>query len=111
MAEEREEHDRQIGDVEVTETDGQTDDSATPRRLPLDRGRYLSTKEAAELLGVNRATVINWARQGKFSGVQYGIRGIYRFDRQELLAFISRSRIPFRHVPEEMGGKDAGVSG
>jgi excisionase family DNA binding protein len=80
------------------------------RRPSPDRSRYLSTKEAAELLGVNRATVINWARQGKFGGFQYGVRGIYRFDRQELLDFISRSRIPF---PDggDLGGKDASVGG
>ena len=75
--------------------------------LPLDRSRYLSTKEAAELLGVNRATVINWARQGKFGGFQYGVRGIYRFDRQELLDFISRSRIPYPHAADDLAGKDA----
>jgi excisionase family DNA binding protein len=75
--------------------------------LQLDRTRYLSTKEAAELLGVNRATVINWARQGKFGGFQYGIRGIYRFDRQELLDFISRSRIPYPHPSDDLAGKDA----
>ena len=79
------------------------------RRFSSDRGRYLSTKEAAELLGVNRATVINWARQGKFGGFQYGVRGIYRFDRQELLDFISRSRIPFPDGGEDLGGKDARV--
>jgi excisionase family DNA binding protein len=83
---------------------------AEPERRPAhDRSRYLSTKEAAELLGVNRATVINWARQGKFGGFQYGVRGIYRFDRQELLDFISRSRIPFPHG-DDMSGDDAGVS-
>lgn len=59
-----------------------------------DRNRYLSAKEAAELLGVNRATVINWARQGRFGGFQYGPRGIYRFDRQEILDFLNRSRLP-----------------
>lgn len=110
MAEEREEHDRQVEDVEVTEGDGQTQGPSTPRRHSLDRGRYLSTKEAAELLGVNRATVINWARQGKFSGVQYGIRGIYRFDRQELLDFISRSRIPFPHAAGDLR-EEASVEG
>jgi excisionase family DNA binding protein len=109
MAEEREEQDRQVENGETIEVDGQTEGTDGPRRRSMDRGRYLSTKEAAELLGVNRATVINWARQGKFSGVQYGIRGIYRFDRQELLDFISRSRIPYPHAAEHLGGKDAGA--
>ncbi|HEV2527343.1 MAG TPA: helix-turn-helix domain-containing protein [Thermomicrobiales bacterium] len=56
--------------------------------------QYLSAREAAEILGVNRATVINWARQGKFGGYQYGARGIYRFDRAEIEAFIEQSRLP-----------------
>ncbi len=72
-----------------------------------DRGRYLSAKEAADLLGVNRATVINWARQGKFGGFQYGQRGIYRFDRQEILEFINRSRIPMPHASEASSEGDA----
>lgn len=59
-----------------------------------ERPDYLSAKEAAELLGVNRATVINWARQGRFGGYQFGQRGIYRFDRQEILDYINRSRLP-----------------
>lgn len=53
----------------------------------------ISAREAAELLGVSRATVISWAKSGRFGGYQYGEGGIYRFDRQELLDFIHRSRI------------------
>ena len=56
--------------------------------------QYLSARDAAEILGVNRATVINWARQGKFGGFQYGARGIYRFDRAEIERFIEQSRLP-----------------
>lgn len=55
--------------------------------------RYITTREAAALLGVNRATVINWARQGRFGGIQYGSRGIYRFERREILDFLNRSRL------------------
>jgi excisionase family DNA binding protein len=55
--------------------------------------RYITTREAAALLGVNRATVINWARQGRFGGIQYGNRGIYRFERREILEFLNRSRL------------------
>ncbi len=75
------------------------------RRTEGERGRYLSAKEAADLLGVNRATVINWARQGKFGGYQYGERGIYRFDRQEIMDFINRSRIP---MPTDLGPETGG---
>ena len=106
-----EERDRQVDHDEVQPTSDQNGQVDGERRPLPDRGRYLSTKEAAELLGVNRATVINWARQGKFGGVQYGVRGIYRFERQELLDFISRSRIPFPDGMDAMGGKDAGLPG
>ncbi|MDP9369862.1 MAG: helix-turn-helix domain-containing protein [Chloroflexota bacterium] len=74
-----------------------------------DRGRYLSAKEAADLLGVNRATVINWARQGKFGGFQYGQRGIYRFERQEILEFIDRSRIPLPLESDASGEREAAL--
>ena len=56
------------------------------------RPRGLTTAEAAGLLGVTRATVVAWARQGRFGAVQYGQRGIYRFDREEIEAFVARSR-------------------
>lgn len=54
----------------------------------------ISAREASELLGVSRATVISWAKSGRFGGYQYGQGGIYRFDRQELLDYIRNSRIP-----------------
>jgi excisionase family DNA binding protein len=54
---------------------------------------YITTRQAAELLGVNRATVINWARQGRFNAIQYGNRGIYRFDRAEIVRFLNQSRL------------------
>lgn len=57
--------------------------------------QYISTREAATLLGVNRATVINWARQGRFGAIQYGSRGIYRFDRREIVDFLNKSRLRF----------------
>ena len=66
--------------------------------------QYLSARDAAEILGVNRATVINWARQGKFGGYQYGARGIYRFDRHEIDRFIEQSRLP---GPAGEAGEDA----
>lgn len=57
-----------------------------------DRPRGLTTAEAAALLGVTRATVVAWAREGRFGAVRYGQRGIYRFDREEIEAFLARSR-------------------
>ena len=55
--------------------------------------RYITTRQAADLLGVNRATVINWARQGRFNAIQYGARGIYRFERAEIVDFLNKSRL------------------
>lgn len=79
--------------------------SATTKATPsTDPIQYLSARDAAEILGVNRATVINWARQGKFGGYQYGARGIYRFDRQEIERFIEQSRLP---GPIGQGDEDA----
>lgn len=57
-----------------------------------DQG-YITTRQAADLLGVNRATVINWARQGRFNAIQYGTRGIYRFERAEIMEFLNKSRL------------------
>ncbi len=54
---------------------------------------YVTTRQAADILGVNRATVINWARQGRFNAIQYGARGIYRFDRAEIVDFLNKSRL------------------
>lgn len=54
---------------------------------------YITTRQAADLLGVNRATVINWARQGRFNAIQYGARGIYRFQRAEIVDFLNKSRL------------------
>ncbi len=66
-----------------------------PADLPSSFGaQYLSAKQLAELRGVNRATVVNRARQGKFGGFQYGKRWIYRFRRQEIIDFLNESRIP-----------------
>ncbi len=70
-------------------TDGRGD------TLVAGEDQYISTREAATLLGVNRATVINWARQGRFAAIQYGARGIYRFDRREIVDFLNKSRLRF----------------
>jgi excisionase family DNA binding protein len=38
----------------------------------MDPDRYLTIKEAAELLQVHHQTVRNWLRQGRLPGVQIG---------------------------------------
>jgi len=67
-----------------------------------DQG-YITTRQAADLLGVNRATVINWARQGRFNAIQYGARGIYRFERAEIVDFLNKSRL------QQTGGHSIGT--
>ena len=74
----------------MTSNNGENDEG-------ISRGRshqgYITTRQAADLLGVNRATVINWARQGRFNAIQYGARGIYRFERAEIVDFLNKSRL------------------
>ncbi len=68
--------------------------------------RWLSAKQAAEILGVNRMTVINWARRGKLPGIQYGEGAIYRFQESDIRAFIERSRLPTRETTDWDVAKD-----
>ena len=61
----------------------------------LSRGNELiGLSEVSRMLGVNRATVANWLRQGRIPAFQYGERGIYRLRREDVLSFIERSRLP-----------------
>ncbi|MDQ3044380.1 MAG: helix-turn-helix domain-containing protein [Chloroflexota bacterium] len=69
-------------------------DGTTPNGPVSPAQRYLSAQQAADLLGVYRATVIDWARQGKFGGYQFGKRGIYRFTREDIVEFLNKSRVP-----------------
>lgn len=65
---------------------------------------YITTRQAAQILGVNRATVINWAKQGRFNAIQYGDRGIYRFDRSEIVNFLNKSRLQNHGAAETANG-------
>ncbi len=66
---------------------------ATPNDM--SRGNQLiGLSEVSRMLGVNRATVANWLRQGRIPAFQYGERGIYRLRREDVLSFIERSRLP-----------------
>jgi len=61
----------------------------------MSRGNQLiGLSEVSRMLGVNRATVANWLRQGRIPAFQYGERGIYRLRREDVLTFIERSRLP-----------------
>ena len=63
---------------------------------------YMSAAQVAKIIGVNRATVINWAKQGRIEGVQYGEGGVYRFLRSDIHRFMADSRlVPLhKHVDE-----------
>ncbi len=54
----------------------------------------IGLSEVSRMLGVNRATVANWLRQGRIPALQYGERGIYRLRREDVLSFIEQSRLP-----------------
>ncbi len=56
--------------------------------------QLIGLSEVSRMLGVNRATVANWLRQGRIPAFQYGERGIYRLRREDVLSFIERSRLP-----------------
>ena len=56
--------------------------------------QLIGLSEVSKMLGVNRATVANWLRQGRIPAFQYGERGIYRLRREDVLSFIERSRLP-----------------
>jgi excisionase family DNA binding protein len=79
-------------------------ESLEPSDAPRSERGYITTRQAADLLGVNRATVINWARQGRFNAIQYGARGIYRFDRAEIVDFLNKSRLQ-----NSAGGSDSAI--
>lgn len=56
--------------------------------------QLIGLSEVSRMLGVNRATVANWLRQGRIPALQYGERGIYRLRRADVLTFIEQSRLP-----------------
>jgi len=56
--------------------------------------QLIGLTEVSRMLGVNRATVANWLRQGRIPALQYGERGIYRLRRDDVLSFIEQSRLP-----------------
>lgn len=53
---------------------------------------WLSTAEAAALIGTSRQSVTRWIRDGKLRArrIQVGERAIYRIDRRELASFARR---------------------
>jgi excisionase family DNA binding protein len=55
---------------------------------PASREVFLSPREAAELVGVSRQTIIAWARQGRLSLAQPGPKS-FRFRLSEVEALLT----------------------
>jgi excisionase family DNA binding protein len=48
----------------------------------------MSTRQAADYLGVTRTTIQNWARDGKLTVYRIGDKPLVKFKRDELDSFI-----------------------
>lgn len=57
------------------------------------RGEYITTGQAAELLGVSPKTVARWANQGKLPHI-ITLGGHRRFPKHELLRLIGSEGLP-----------------
>ena len=55
--------------------------------------RLIGITEAAEILGVNRATLANWLQRGRIPALQYGPRGIYRVRYGDVIEYMEASRL------------------
>ncbi len=62
-----------------------------------DPDRLIGITEAAEILGINRATLANWLHRGRIPALQYGPRGIYRIRYGDVVDFMEASRLPVPH--------------
>ena len=65
--------------------------------------RLIGITEAAEILGVNRATLANWLQRGRIPALQYGPRGIYRVRYGDVIEFMEASRL--RPADEDESGE------
>lgn len=65
------------------------------QRMQSSADLYLTTDEAAELLGVHRATVCRWAGNGKLKPVRKmgGKSGDFLFDRDDVIQRKTREEI------------------
>ena len=54
--------------------------------------RMLSVKEVASILGVHSGTVRRWEKEGLLKSYRIGPRRSLRFDKQEILDFLNKSR-------------------
>lgn len=66
--------------------------------MPIDRDRWYTLSEAAELLGVNNATVRGWARAGGLAVAQVGgtvkVCGAALLDRRRTSRYVLQANAP-----------------
>ena len=65
--------------------------------------RLIGITEAAEILGVNRATLANWLQRGRIPALQYGARGNYRVRYGDVIEFMESTRL---HPSDENNSND-----
>ena len=52
--------------------------------------RYLTITQASQLLQVHPNTLRNWDKKGALKPIRIGIRGLRRYKREELLAYLKQ---------------------
>lgn len=52
--------------------------------------KLLRIKEAAELLGVNPATLRKWDKEGKLSAIKISKRGDRRYKKEDIVKFLEK---------------------
>lgn len=54
---------------------------------------YYTLKEAGDKLGIHWRSVRNYIRAGKIQAIKVGMRGDWRIHKDELAAYIERSKV------------------
>lgn len=62
------------------------------KKDPTPSIQLLDVQQSAELLGVNVGTIRRWAQNNQLTGIKVGIRGDWRFTKNELLRMVKRVR-------------------
>ncbi len=59
----------------------------------MNKIKLLSTKQAAELLGVTPLTLRRWDANGRLKAIRIGSRGDRRYDKATLLGLITKGKV------------------
>ena len=57
-----------------------------------NESELLNVHKAASFLTVSVTTIRRWAQKGKITGIKVGIRGDWRFTKEDLLKMVSRNK-------------------